>query len=337
MNTTHLAHCFEFQVQCSVLDVGGWRLDVRGSALSTFASQFHRKNLCCFLTALSFVAIVAISTGHSAEPLINTPLQRGDDEPVAIGNRFNGFSVAQKTVETVANPQPPPFTPLKQGANEITPKPGQALPETSNLKTNPPLHQIAPNVFQIGQVRLDKEKKTVTFPAMLNQKAGPIEYFLVTSSGKTHESVLRTDVPPFQIHIAMLLLGAKGTTNSFPDDPSKSLPGDQVSISVRWKAGRIEKQCRAEELVCNTKAKSGMSKGPWIYNGSAVIDGTFIAQEQGSIIAVMEDPYALINNPRPGREDDKIWMVRSKKVPPPETPVEVVIQLIKAGEKIRQR
>ena len=201
------------------------------------------------------------------------------------------------------------------------------------LKTNLPLQQIASGVFQLGQVRVDSARKTVAFPAFVNMTAGLMEYFLVTSSGKTHESVLRTDVPPFQIQVAMLLLGARGTTNSFPDDPAKPLPGDQVSLEIRWKMGRKEKHARAEEWVFNAKARTAMSKGPWIYNGSTVIDGSFIAQEQGSIISVMEDPYAQINNPRPGREDDTIWMVRKSKVPPLETPVEVIIQLLNAGAK----
>src|SRR5207245_11692125 len=71
-------------------------------------------------------------------------------------------------------------------------------------KTNLPLQQIATGIFQIGQVRLDKVQKTIAFPAFVNMTAGLVEYFLVTSSGKTHESVLRTDVPPYQIHLAML-------------------------------------------------------------------------------------------------------------------------------------
>ena len=214
---------------------------------------------------------------------------------------------------------------------------GQSFPNApADPKTNLPLQQIATGIFQIGQVRLDKVQKTIAFPAFVNMTAGLVEYFLVTSSGKTHESVLRTDVPPYQIHLAMLLLGAKGTTNAFPEDPAKPLPGDRVGVAVRWKLSGKEKQFRGEELVFNMKAKAVMSKGPWVYNGSCVIDGVFIAQEQGSIISVMEDAFALINNPRPGREDDKIWMVRSKKMPPLDTPIQVIIHLNNAGGKTRK-
>ena len=51
-------------------------------------------------------------------PLINTPLQRGDPRPDSTRNRFNGFSPAWKTVETVSDPGQALATPLKRGVNE---------------------------------------------------------------------------------------------------------------------------------------------------------------------------------------------------------------------------
>jgi len=75
-----------------------------------------------------------------------------------------------------------------------------------------------------------------------------------------------------------------------------------------------------------------MSKGEWIYNGSTVFEGTFIAQQDGSIVSVMVDPDALINNPRPGRENDKIWSIIRKGLPPLNSPIQVTIQLQGAKE-----
>src|SRR3569623_2003527 len=86
---------------------------------------------------------------------------------------------------------------------------------TTETSTNaPPLVEVAPGVFQIGLVRLDKNQKSVQFPAVLNMDHGLIEYLLVTTRGKTHESLLKTDAEPYNIHVAMLLLGAKGAAQS---------------------------------------------------------------------------------------------------------------------------
>ena len=203
-------------------------------------------------------------------------------------------------------------------------KPAAPVPASA---TDSPLKQIGPGLFEIGQVKFDKNAKTVSFPAAVNQTAGVIEYFLVTAEGKTHESLLRTAVRPHQLQLALLLLGARGTTNSFPENTAMPLPGDPVSIEVSWKSKWMQTMRRAEELIFNTKTQSVMSRGHWVYNGSMVVDGTFVAEEQGSIISVIEDPYALVNNPRPGRENDEIWEVLSTRVPPQETLVNVTIHL----------
>src|SRR5438093_26408 len=94
-------------------------------------------------------------------------------------------------------------------------KPAAPVPASA---TDSPLKQIGPGLFEIGQVKFDKNAKTVSFPAAVNQTAGVIEYFLVTAEGKTHESLLRTAVRPHQLQLALLLLGARGTTNSFPEN-----------------------------------------------------------------------------------------------------------------------
>ncbi len=204
-------------------------------------------------------------------------------------------------------------------------EPPDPTPATS---TNLPLKQIGPGIFELGKVRFDKKQRTLRFPAVINQTQGPIEYLIVTSYGKTHESLLRTDAEPYHIQLALLLLGAQGAgTNSFPEDGAVPLPGDVVVIELEWKMKGTEKRARAEDFVHNLQTKSIMSKGPWVYNGSLVLNGTFIAQQDGSIVSVMVDPYALINNPRPGRENDKIWQVRPKGLPPLNSAVEVMIRL----------
>ena len=211
--------------------------------------------------------------------------------------------------------------------------PAQETPAPPAVATNSPIRQIAPGIFAIGQVRLDQRRHVVTLPATVNQREFAVEYFLVTGYGKTHESVLRTDAEPYHLHLALLLLGAKGAgTNSFPEDHAKPLPGDKVTIEVSWKINGQETRRRAEELIFNLQTKSTMSRGDWIYNGSRIYEGTFLAQENGSLVSVMEDADALVNNPRPGRENEKIWQVNSNSLPPLNTPIEVTIRLVAGGE-----
>ena len=203
----------------------------------------------------------------------------------------------------------------------------EATPDPTSL-TNLTLREMGAGVFQLGRVTLDRTQREIRFPAVVNMTAGPIEYFLVTESGKTHESVLRTAVEPFQIHTAMLLLGVKGAGGTpFPTNATERLPGDPVLLEVRWKERGKERRAAAEQFVRNREARRVMKRGVWIYNGSRVAEIGFVAQETGSIIALMEDPDALVNNPRPGRERDDIWEALAKGLPAAEAEVEVRIRL----------
>ena len=200
--------------------------------------------------------------------------------------------------------------------------------------TNVPLKTLAPGVLELGLVRLDRQHRSVTIPSFVNLKEGIVEYLLVTSGGKTHESVLRTDAEPHHIHVAMLLLGARGAgTNGLPDDPALDLPGDEVTVEIAWKTGTKERRVRAESVVLDRKRKAAMAKGDWTYTGSRIREDGFAAQADGSIISLITDVDALVNNPRPGREDDDRWLSKAKRLPEFNEPVQVVITLNDARKK----
>lgn len=213
---------------------------------------------------------------------------------------------------------------------EAAPKPGGNFPA---------IKETSPGIFQVGGVALDKNTKTVTFPATVNMDRGALEYLLVQNGGKTHESVFATTVEPYHLHLAMLLLGAK-----VPKQPGGVAPpgymnmqylktapkpkGDDVIIQVHWKAGDKDEVANAEDFIYNVDTKAPMTRGPWVYCGSMLSNGVFLAQEEKSIVALVIDPAALIISARPGDDNNLIWSVRSDKIPKAETPVEITIQLV---------
>jgi hypothetical protein len=210
----------------------------------------------------------------------------------------------------------------------------------------PPLEVIAPGVFQIGMVQLDKTNKSVQFPAVLNMNHGLIEYLLVTTKGKTHESLLKTDAEPYHIHVAMLLLGAKGAaqTKELLQAPTEQfhantkggtnslanlLKGDRISIRLAWKDAQGEKAVAAEDCVDDLQTGKKVARRAWNYNGSRVVNGLYMAQREGSIVAMIDDVDAMVNNPRPGHDNDQVWQIRTNGLPPLNTPVRVTLQLEK--------
>lgn len=188
--------------------------------------------------------------------------------------------------------------------------------------------------LKIGGATVRKTARSVTFAALVNMREGALEYLLVSKTGKTHESLLCASVRPLDIHIAMLLLGARESAEISAPPPAHldaaylktapGLSGDAVEIILSWQQDGKRAEARAEDwILCRERPAA---RGPWLYNGSALYGKRFLAQEEGSIVALVTDPAALANNPREGRDDDGIWSANTERIPPVGTPVEVRIQ-----------
>jgi len=193
----------------------------------------------------------------------------------------------------------------------------------------PSVKKIRPGVFQVGGVLLEKIKQQISFPVLINMNEGLIEYILVTGKGKTHESLLVTRTEPFHIHVAMLLLGAKGAAGKeVPDDPRKPIPGEHISMELSWKTGGKTLRVPVEQFVRNRHLKKTMKPGPFIYNGSIVFEGMFIAHRDGNLFSLITAPAALANNPRMSRHDDENWEAINEGLPPLDSNATLTVKLL---------
>ncbi len=240
--------------------------------------------------------------------------------------------------------QPSPSVPSNQIKPNQASSPTPAPPPPSPLPS-PPLQRLTDTTFQIGAVVLDKSAKTVQFPAAINLDSGLIEYLLVTTNGKAYESLLATTAQPYHIHLAMLLIGAKGTAdtpalqavptapfhlNRPPGDtnpPPPAITGDPFTIELSWSNATTLVRRSAESCLLNLQTKTNAAPGPWTYNGSRVVKGVFLPQRDGSIVAIIDDIDAMANNPRPGHDNDQLWQINSNALPPLHTPVTVTFKL----------
>jgi len=163
-----------------------------------------------------------------------------------------------------------------------------------------PIERLTPGVFKIGEITMNKDTQAITFPALVNMDKGLLEYLIVQSRGKTHESLLRTKVEPYHLQIAFLLLGFEGSDRPllFQGDPEKP-KGDPVEITFNFhnKEGKPT-TIKADEWVVKG-GEAGLKEAgrmEWVYTGSMVRDNRFQAQIEASIAAIFHDPAAMIDN-----------------------------------------
>jgi hypothetical protein len=197
------------------------------------------------------------------------------------------------------------------------------------------LRRIQDNLYRIADITVDTKQRTVTFPAKVNLTQGILEVLICTEYGKTHESLLVTNVDPLQLNVAFLLLGLEGgNAVKYQGDPTKPV-GSPVEIWLKVKKGDKEQLIRTEDWVYNTHKNRPMLHTQWIYVGSVLTRDGFMAQREGQIATTFHDPFALIDNPLPGGGDDTVYVVHTKEVPPSGTLVTVVIKAVPPVPKDR--
>jgi len=226
---------------------------------------------------------------------------------------FPLISIGESSPSNKTQPTPPPAPPPPED-------PAQATALT-------PIRSVGPGMFEIGSVLINKSKSLVEFPATVNMNKGLLEYLIVGETGKVHESLIRTKVKPYDLQIALLLLGLEGSDNPNREQGYQEIPkGDPVSVKVRWKNKNKQETIPIENWIINKANNKSMKPMGWIFTGSVIWDGVFMAQVEKSIMAIFRDPTAMIDNPLPGGTSDEVWFVNEKATPQPGTDVTVIIE-----------
>ncbi|WP_319574340.1 YdjY domain-containing protein [uncultured Desulfobacter sp.] len=204
--------------------------------------------------------------------------------------------------------------------------------------SSPKIKKIGKDTLQIGSVLLDKKERFIKLSGKINMRDGAVEYIACTPYGKLHESVLSIDADPYHIQIALLLLRAVPGNRPIEFQGAEQTPcGDPVALTVSWQnMGKDRVNYPIEKLLLNINSNETMEKADWVFVGSQMIDGQFMAQQEGSIIASFHDPFALIDHRSISGSDDTFFHANKRILPPVGMPVELIIHTV-PDDAVRDR
>lgn len=202
------------------------------------------------------------------------------------------------------------------------------------------LKKTGPGTYELDGIRINAVTREVSLPARVELRQAPIEYLLVHDSGKTHETVLTTAVTPTAVQVALLLAHYEAATEGllakvpeaerpkiWMEEPPASPGANRVKMEVEWQEKGEAKRAPLADWVQNADTrKVPPDLDHWIFNGSYIDERGFIAQHEGSIVAVWLDRGAIFNSPAEGNWDDQRWISMPKNIPPEGTEVTVVIR-----------
>lgn len=252
---------------------------------------------------MRFICILSIAAG------LCTALSAGAEEPVPAPE---SIPAGKGSVDASGK-----FVPTEPVAGKAPAESREKL--EARLRDSMQVRQEAPGRFRIGSVSFDRQRRVVTIPAAVNMVSGIVEYGLVTESGKVHEAVFTTKANPTEIHLACLLLGV-----------SKSA---DIQVTVTWDTNGPPAEHGLAEMVATSSNPSDpvdakpLPAGPWRYTGSVMEPGGFAAAREGSVISLISDPSALVENPRDDSRHDDQHVANSRLLPPKGSPVHINLTL----------
>jgi len=213
---------------------------------------------------------------------------------------------------------------------------GQALDPQKPPTDLKPI-KVSEEEVKLGTLSFNPKTREIWFPCQVNQNEVVLEFALSEETrGKLHEALLSTKTTPFEVQVAMKLLRWEASKREifreYDEDgkPIGELKDDgkgrmEILIRHRGKDGK-EVTEPLGNWVHNTQTKEPVGGGVWTYTGSKVVEGYFLAAEDGAIAAIYRYDGALCNAFNSGSDDDELWFPIPGKVPPIGTPVVAILK-----------
>lgn len=209
--------------------------------------------------------------------------------------------------------------------------------ETQALE-KPVVEKIDASHYRIGEITIDKRSREIRFPAVVNMREGLLEYLIVHTNGKIHESLFSTDISPSNLNVAFKLLRYEASKElyripkepgilsaDFYEEPEETKAASRISISAEFEKDGETKSIPAYEWIRHETTAKAMLPTPWIYGGGTFYDNKFVPEQTGDITAIFITNGSLINYPGEDNFNDQIWTPLTNRIPEIGTKVTLVI------------
>jgi hypothetical protein len=184
-------------------------------------------------------------------------------------------------------------------------------------------------------ITIDYTVPQVEIASTVALREGLLELLLCAKGTKEHESILVTTAKPRQVYEAIGLIGVTpGQPPQFDPQTKTAVAasGDPVVIEIRTAGDAGSQTVPAHEWVMNAADKSPAKPQNWTFQGSRREGDTFMADEDGTIVCVVDFDSALVGLAEPHSSSNaELWAAaNTAKVPPIGTACTVIIRGAKA-------
>ena len=193
--------------------------------------------------------------------------------------------------------------------------------------------------MRLGKVEFDPATREIQFPAQVNMTEGLLEFLLVHENGKIHESLLSTTISATNLNVVLKLLHYQSSpelylkikedgsaSSEFQAATAEQKAGSRLRILISKESAKRSDAVPVNEWIAHAPTEKPMPPEPWIYGGSSIHQGRFLAESSGDIFAIFLSNSAVANFGGTDNQNDEVWLPHATRVPEVGTPVTVIIQ-----------
>ncbi len=213
--------------------------------------------------------------------------------------------------------------------------------ETATVKQKeaPRIIKRPDGLMAYGEIVFDPKSREVRIPCRVNMTEGLLEFAVVKDTGKVHEALLITTCAAQDIHVVMQLLRYTSSpelysiekergilSGEYPEVPEKTKQAARINLSVQWDAAGKTQKVPLSDWIMHEKTAKPMKNIPWVYGGSMIYEGSFLADQTGDIASIFVSRGSLILYSGDDQFNDDVWLPFTKRIPPQGSPVLLLIQ-----------
>jgi len=182
------------------------------------------------------------------------------------------------------------------------------------------------------EIWLDHKKKQVIVGGEICLTAGQLEMFICPPQTKLHESVVVAKCQSWQVHAALVAIGASpGKTAQWAPDYQAAW-GPKIDIEMFWrdKASGKTKHVNAKQWIQNLHTEKAM-KADWVFGGSIMDKNPETAENVylgnfGELVCLSNFSTATIDLNIESSEHESLFVAFEKNIPPMGTQVYAVLK-----------
>ncbi|MBN1864973.1 MAG: hypothetical protein JW808_08740 [Victivallales bacterium] len=185
----------------------------------------------------------------------------------------------------------------------------------------------------IGDVTVLRRTRELTMPGYVNINQGELEVLISSPMGRTHESLLVSDIDPYHLQMALFLIGARNGTRMPPllpqggDDDSKATLSQGSLIDIWVELDGVDR-FPIEKWLRNRKTNREVERKGWVFVGSSFSPGKVcLATREGNIVNTWSFGNTILDNPSPTGNTDDYFESYSERMPEFKTPVKIYMTL----------